>query len=303
MRLPRKVIEELVVAPGSPAGLSERSTSATTVHWFRDLGRRGAKDVLARDLEAYTAELAEAQNVLYASDRWAVLVILQGLDAAGKDGTIKHVLSGVNPQGCDVVSFKEPSEVELRHDFLWRAAAAVPARGMIGVFNRSHYEEVLVVRVHPELLAAQRLPPGSPTGADLWRQRYEDINAFEHHLARNGTRIVKFFLHLSKEEQRRRFLARIDRPSKRWKLTRADLHERDVFDAYRQAYEEALTATSTPWAPWHVVPADHKPAMRALVAGVIVDTLDGLDLAYPSVDPAQMAFLDEARRKLEAEEG
>ena len=301
MKLPQDLVDELVVTPGSPARLSDRSTSDTTVEWFQTLGRSSTKEVLERDLDAFTEELARSQDVLFAADRWAVLVVLQGLDASGKDGTIKHVLSGVNPQGCEVTSFKEPSPIELRHDFLWRAAAALPARGMIGIFNRSHYEEVLVVRVHPELLDAERLPDADASDPELWLQRYEDINAFEHHLVRSGTRIVKVFLHVSKEEQRQRFLARIDEPSKRWKLSPADLRERDFFDAYREAYEEAVTATSTAWAPWYVVPGDHKPAMRALVAGLVVDAIDRLHLEYPASDPDHDAALEDARAELQAE--
>ena len=190
---------------------------------------------------------------------WALLLIFQALDAGGKDGTIKHVMSGVNPEGCEVFSFKEPSREELRHDFIWRCAKVLPERGRIGIFNRSYYEEVLVVRVHPEMLAPQHLPSGSEAGSRLWQGRYEDINNFEHHLHRSGTRVVKFFLHVSKEEQRRRLLARLDDPAKQWKFSPADLAERSHFDEYQQAYEEALTATSTSWAPWYVVPADEKP--------------------------------------------
>ena len=232
------------------------------------------------------------------------MVVIQALDAAGKDGTIKHVMTGVNPQGCRVVAFKQPSVEELDHDFLWRCERALPPRGQIGIFNRSYYEEVLITRVHPELLEVAHLP--SPTGkgahARLWQERYEDINAFERHLARNGTKVVKFFLHVSKAEQRRRFLERLDDPNKHWKFSATDVAERAHFDAYQQAYEEALTATSTAWAPWFVVPADHKHAMRALVAGVLVHVVDELDLALPELDAAGLAALEQARRELLAED-
>ena len=223
-------------------------------------------------------------------------MILQAPDAAGKDSTIKHVMSGVNPQGCDVVSFKAPSAEELDHDFLWRCAKALPARGRIGIFNRSYYEEVLVTRVHPEILAHQRLPPTSPAGDELWAQRYEDINAFERHLERSGTHIVKLYLHVSKGEQKKRLLARLDDPAKYWKFSASDLAERAYFEDYRHAYEAAITATSTPWAPWYVIPADHKHVARALVAGILTHTIEQLDLHHPSVGNQERAELDVARQ-------
>ncbi|MHB1583348.1 MAG: PPK2 family polyphosphate kinase [Acidimicrobiales bacterium] len=301
MKLPDEVVHELRVHPGHPAGLDRRPTGTTKASWLGPLGHGHLRDVAARDLEAFKRDLAEAQELLFASDTWALLLVFQAVDAAGKDGTIKHVMSGIDPQGCQVVAFKQPSVEELRHDFLWRCARALPERGRIGIFNRSYYEEVLVVRVHPGLLDAQHLPASRPTGAALWADRYEDINAFERHLTRSGTRILKFFLHVSEEEQRRRFLDRIDRPDKRWKFSAADVAERSHFDEYRRAYEEALTATSTAWAPWYVVPADHKPAMRALVGGIVVHAIDRLDLRYPEMTPAQAAELAEARAALEAE--
>ena len=301
MKLPQQVVHELTVHPGRPAGLSGRSTAATVTPWTGPLGRTHPKEVADRDLERFKQELSVAQQLLYASDTWSVLLIFQALDAAGKDGTIKHVMSGINPQGCQVYSFKQPSTEELRHDFLWRCARVLPERGRIGIFNRSYYEEVLVVRVHPELLAAQHLPAGAAEGQELWEQRYEDINAFERHLVRNGTRVLKFFLHVSAEEQRRRFLDRIDRPDKRWKFSAADVAERTHFDEYQGAYEEAITATSTEWAPWFVVPADHKPAMRALVGGIVVHAIDRLDLRYPEVTAEQAEALAAARVALEAE--
>jgi PPK2 family polyphosphate:nucleotide phosphotransferase len=303
VKLDKQVIHELAVHPGTRADLAKRSTTDTKADWLGPIGRSNPKDVATHDLEEFKRELEASQELLYASDRWALLLVFQALDAAGKDGTIKHVMSGVNPQGCEVFSFKQPSAEELRHDFLWRCAKATPERGRIGIFNRAYYEEVLVTRVHPELLAAQHLPPGAEHGPKLWEQRFEDINAFEHHLVRNGTRVVKFFLHLSKEEQRRRFLARLDDEAKQWKFSPSDLAERVYFDAYQEAYEEALSATSTAWAPWYVVPADHKPAMRALVGGIIVDVIDQLDLHFPEVDAAQAAELEEARRLLVADMG
>ena len=261
----------------------------------------------AKDVQALLADssirLRELQDRLYAQDHWAVLIVFQGMDASGKDGTVEHVLSGVNPRGCDVHEFKRPSDEELAHDFLWRAVQKLPRRGRIGIFNRSYYEEVLVTRVHPELLEAEHLPSGSKAGSKLWEDRYQAINDLERHLDRNGTRVVKFFLHVSKEEQRRRFLARLDDPAKRWKFSVGDLAERKHFDEYQAAYEDALTATSTPWAPWYVVPADHKPAMRALVGAVVVDAIDSLSLSYPKVDAEQQRVLDEARAALQAESG
>lgn len=301
MKLHRRVIEELMVRPGEAAALASRSTSETEADWLRPAGSSSRRDVAELDLEEFREALASAQELLYASDAWALLVILQGLDAAGKDGTIKHVMSGVNPQGCEVVSFKQPSAEELGHDFLWRCARALPERGRIGIFNRSYYEEVLVVRVHPEVLARQRLPPGTAPGDKLWSQRYEDINAFERHLERNGTRVVKLFLHVSKDEQKRRLLERLDDPAKHWKFSSADLAERAHFDAYQRAYEEALTATSTPWAPWYVVPADHKHAMRVLVGGILADAIEQLDLRLPQLGKQATDALRAARQALLSE--
>jgi PPK2 family polyphosphate:nucleotide phosphotransferase len=298
VKLHRLVIEELTVSPGQPARLSSRSTSETRTDWLGPAGLNSARDVAARDLEAFKEELASAQELLYACDTWAVLVILQALDAAGKDGTIKHVMSGVNPQGCEVVSFKQPSADELAHDFLWRSARALPARGRIGIFNRSYYEEVLVARVHPEILGAERLPGGTETGTRLWHQRYDDINAFEHHLHRNGTSVVKFFLHISKEEQKRRLLDRLDDPARHWKFSSSDLAERAHFDEYQRAYEEAISATSTTWAPWYVVPADHKYTLRTLVAGVLTHAIDQLDLRAPAMSEDRLAEIAAAKQAL-----
>ena len=300
MKLSGKLIQELTVRPGSPARLAKRSTTGTKADWGA-IGRSPDRQAVERALEECKGDLSAAQELLYASATWSVLVIFQSLDAAGKDGTIKHVFSGVNPQGCQVTPFGLPSAEELRHDFLWRCARELPERGRIGVFNRSYYEEVLVVRIHPDLLAAEHLPSGADAGDGLWAERFEAINAFEHHLDRSGTRIVKFLLHVSKEEQRRRFLDRLDDPLKQWKFSPADLVDRGFFDDYQLAYEEMLTATSTSWAPWHVIPADQKPAMRALVAGIVVDAMGELDLSWPTVDEAQAAVLAEARRKLSEE--
>ncbi|MEO8347801.1 MAG: polyphosphate kinase 2 family protein, partial [Acidobacteriota bacterium] len=239
---------------------------------------------------------------LYAQDRWSVLLVFQAMDAAGKDGTIKHVMSGINPQGCQVFSFKAPSHRELDHDFLWRHACDLPERGRIGIFNRSHYEEVLVVRVHPKILAGQHLPPAL-VGKDIWRKRYESINDFERHLAVNGTRILKFFLNVSKEEQRKRFLERLNDPEKHWKFAMGDVLERDHWNDYMRAYEDALSATSTEWAPWYAVPADHKWFTRLVVAQVVVAALEKLDLKYPKVDAKRKKEIAEARRFLEKEKG
>ncbi|MGH9280419.1 MAG: polyphosphate kinase 2 family protein [Acidimicrobiales bacterium] len=284
----------VAVEPGRPAGLRGRDT-AWLPKALAALPDDDRKDTANRALEERREALAEVQELLWASDTWAVLVVFQALDAAGKDSTIEHVMSGVNPQGCHVTSFKAPSTEELDHDFLWRCGRGLPGRGEIGIFNRSYYEEVLVVRVHPEFLDAQKLPPGSPRGDALWSSRYEDINAFERHLDREGTKIVKFFLHISPAEQKRRFLARLDDPHKNWKFNPRDLDERARWDDYVDAYEAALTATSTEWAPWYVLPADRKYVTRLLAADIIVSTIRGLDLSYPKADPA---VIEEGRRRL-----
>ena len=244
-----------------------------------------------------TEMLAHMQEELYAQDRWALLLIFQGMDAAGKDGAIKHVMSGVNPQGCEVHSFKAPSHEELDHDYLWRAHTRCPERGRIGIFNRSYYEEVLVVRVHSELLAAERLPD-SLMGKHIWEERYEDINAHERYLTRNGVVIRKFFLHLSPEEQRTRLLARLDDPAKNWKFSLDDIRERTFWSDYQNAYEEMIRQTATKHAPWYVVPADHKWYARLVVAAAIVDTLDGLDLSFPEMDRAKKKELEKVREAL-----
>jgi len=252
-----------------------------------------AKDLLKEGIE----RLSDLQEKLYADNRWSVLVVLQAMDAAGKDSLIEHVMSGVNPQGVQVFSFKQPSQEELDHDFLWRIAQRVPERGRIGIFNRSHYEEVLAVRVHPEYLKAQRLPD-KPNGKDIWHQRFDDIRGFEKHLARNGTLILKFFLNVSRGEQRKRFLDRIDEPAKRWKFSTADVKERALWPKYMEAYEDAIRETSTPEAPWYVIPADHKWFSRLVVAGAIVDAIEGLKLEFPKVEGAALEELEKARKLL-----
>jgi len=262
-----------------------------------DLDRERAQAMQAEDLP----RLRALQERFWAQDRYALLVVLQAMDAAGKDGILKHVLSGVNPQGVDVRVFKAPTHEDLDHDYLWRCQKALPERGRIGIFNRSHYEEVLVVRVHPELLAAQRLPPGAAGNPEIWKHRFEEINAWERYLHRNGIRIVKFFLHVSKEEQRERFLERIEDPEKNWKFSKRDVEERAHWDAYQSAYEEALAATSAEHAPWYAIPADRKWFARAAVSRILVETLEAIDPRYPVLTEAQKRELEEAKRLLEAE--
>lgn len=251
-------------------------------------------------LDDSVKELSDLQEKLYAQDRWALLLIFQAMDAAGKDSTIKHVMSGINPQGCDVRSFKAPSARELSHDFLWRAAIALPERGRIGIFNRSYYEEVLVVKVHPAILESQRLPVRLVTDR-IWQERYEDINAFERHLAHSGVVIRKFFLNVSLREQKKRFLSRLNEPSKNWKFSAADLDERDRWAEYQAAYQEMIRQTSTEDAPWHVVPADHKWFMRLTVATIVTETLRSLDLAFPGLTAEQQKDLAVSRARLEAD--
>jgi PPK2 family polyphosphate:nucleotide phosphotransferase len=258
------------------------------------------RDEAAVLLDDGLQKLAEYQAKLYAQDTVALLIVFQAMDAAGKDSVIKHVMSGLNPQGTQVYSFKAPSSEELDHDYLWRCAKALPERGRIGIFNRSYYEEVLVVRVHHEILAAERLPPEA-RGKDLWRRRFEQINGFEKYLAENGVSTVKFFLNVSKEEQRQRFLERIDRPEKNWKFSPADVKERAHWDDYMRAYEDMLSHTSTEWAPWHVVPADRKWFTRLAVAAILNQTLKGMDLEYPTVSDERRLELLEVRKLLESE--
>jgi len=289
-----------MVEPGAAAGLAARHSDWTGGAEFRDFTEDGVKQRARDALQRGIAELSRAQELLWADDRYAVLVVLQAMDAAGKDSAIEHVMSGVNPQGVQVVSFKKPSAEELDHDYLWRTSKALPERGRIGIFNRSHYEEVVALRVHPEWLDAQRLPPGE-RDERFWQERYEDISAFERHLDRNGTKIVKLFLHVSKDVQRQRFYARLDTPGKEWKFNAADVAERARWDEYMSAFETALTATSKPWAPWYVIPADHKWLTQALVALVVVETLNALDLRWPDVSPEEHAANLEARALLDSE--
>jgi PPK2 family polyphosphate:nucleotide phosphotransferase len=293
----KEFIDILRVPPGKRVRLKDYDTGWAQAPEMKELGKDAIKKRAREILEKNLEELTQAQELLYADNRHAVLMILQAKDAAGKDGTIKHVMSGVNPQGCQVFSFKKPSAEELAHDFLWRCARCLPERGRIGIFNRSYYEEVLVVKVHPELLEQQQLPAGKK-GKSFWQARYEDINSFERHLVRNGTIILKFFLHVSKKEQKRRFLERLESPEKHWKFSVADIAERAFWNQYMEAYEEALSATSTDWAPWYIVPADHKWATRALVADILTTTVRSLDLKYPEMTPEKLKALEEARKSL-----
>ncbi len=260
------------------------------------IDKNEAKKMLAEGIE----RLNGLQQRLYASDNWSMLIVFQAMDAAGKDSVIKHVMTGLNPQGVEVHPFKAPSQEELDHDFLWRAGKQLPERGRIGIFNRSHYEEVLVVRVHPELLAKQKLPQ-SLAGKDIWQNRFDDIRAFERHLARNGTLVLKFFLNVSREEQRKRFLDRIDEPAKRWKFSMGDVEERKLWDKYMDAYEDMIRHTSTPEAPWFVVPADQKWFTRLVVAAAMVNALHGLKLEYPKVAGAALKELHKAKKALSKE--
>ena len=264
-----------------------------TLEFTKQADKPGAKEALATGMTA----LAELQDKLYAQDKWAVLLIFQAMDAAGKDGAIKHVMSGVNPQGCQVYSFKSPSNEDLDHDYLWRCMKYLPNRGHIGIFNRSYYEEVLVVRVHPEFLAKQKLPP-QLVGKRIWEDRFEDIRNFEQYLTRNGVVVRKFFLHVSKKEQKRRFLERIDNPLKNWKFSSNDANERDFWDDYMEAYEQMIQETATKDAPWYVVPADNKWFTRVVVASAVIETLASLDLAYPKVDEGKLKELAAAKKKL-----
>jgi PPK2 family polyphosphate:nucleotide phosphotransferase len=295
-----QLIDRLRVEPGKKVKLKDFGTGWAQTDELEDAGKDAVKRAAEEILAEATKKLGEAQDVLYADNRYALLVIFQAMDAAGKDGTIKNVMSGVNPQGCQVFSFKQPSAEELDHNFLWRYMKSLPEHGRIGIFNRSYYEDVLVVKVHPEILARQGIDVGK-NPEKFWEGRYEDINAFERHLVRNRTIILKFFLHVSKKEQKERFFARLCDPQKHWKFSPTDLAERAFWDDYMKAYEDALEATSTKWAPWYVVPADQKWAMRTVVANVITTTLHDLDLRYPPVDEAKKVAIEEAKRKLQAE--
>jgi len=296
----KDIIDRFRVPAGETIRIKDYNPDWAQTEEMEELGKDALKERARQILDQNLADLTEAQDLLYADDRHAVLIVLQAMDAAGKDGTIKHVMSGVNPQGCQVFSFKKPSAEDLDHNFLWRYMRCLPERGRIGIFNRSYYEDVLVVKVHPELLAAQRLP-AEKFGKRFWHERYQDINTFERHLARNGTLILKFFLNVSKDEQKRRFLERLDRPEKQWKFSAADLAERAHWANYMRAYSDCLSATSTEWAPWYVIPADRKWVTRAVVADVVTTAIRSLDLQYPEVTKEQQEHLAEARRQLSAE--
>jgi PPK2 family polyphosphate:nucleotide phosphotransferase len=298
--IPPELIDLIKLRPGKKVRLKDYDTGWAQTKELKELGKAVVKEQAKEILDKNLEDLAEAQELLYADSRYSVLIVLQAMDAAGKDGTIKHVMSGVNPQGCQVFSFKKPSAEELSHNFLWRYMRCLPERGRIGIFNRSYYEDVLVVKVHPELLDPQKLPPGK-RGKSFWEARYEDISACEKHLVRNGTVVLKFFLHVSKEEQKRRFLERLDRPEKNWKFSTSDLSERAYWADYMAVYEDALAATTTEEAPWYVVPADNKWATRAVVADVITTAIRSLDLRFPEVTEEKHKLLIEARRQLEKE--
>ena len=293
------IIARFRVEPGKKFKLKVHDPAWMGTDEFKELGEAELKAHARGLLDKNLAELAEAQSVLYADDRYSILIVLQAMDAAGKDGTIKHVMSGVNPQGCQVFSFKKPSMEELDHNFLWRYSRCLPERGRIGIFNRSYYEDVLVVKVHPELLG--RESPRQKVRKKFWKNRYEDINSFERHLVRNGTIVLKFFLNMSKSMQKKRFLERLDEPTKNWKFSAGDVVERGFWDDYMKAYEDALGETSTKWAPWYVVPADHKWVTRAVVAGVVNAAIRGLDLKYPELTEDDRTRLAESRRQLIAD--
>jgi len=292
IKIARRLAEPFRVSKGKHFQLKDVDPN-DTLEFTKDADKSRAKEALTTGVAA----MAELQDKLYAQDKWALLLIFQAMDAAGKDGAIKHVMSGVNPQGCQVFSFKSPSSEDLDHDYLWRCMKSLPNRGHIGIFNRSYYEEVLAVRVHPEFLAKQRVPP-QLVGKEIWSERFEDIRNFEQYLARNGVVVRKFFLHVSKKEQKRRFLERIDDPKKNWKFSSNDAAERDYWDDYMNAYEEMIQETATKHAPWYVVPADNKWFTRVIVGAAVVDALADLDLAYPKVGEDKLKELATAKSKL-----
>ncbi len=295
-----KYMERLLVKPGKKISLTDFNTGWAQSDALREAGKNAVKQRAAEILEENRAALAEAQEILWADKRYSILVILQGMDTAGKDGTIKHVMSGVNPQGCQVMSFSVPTKYELDHTFLWRFWKHMPRRGEIGIFNRSYYEDVLVPKVHPVILEGQQLPPGYGSDA-FWEARYEDIRAFERHHRANGTIILKFFLNISKEEQKERLLSRLKTEKKQWKFSLSDLSERQYWSHYQAAYEEAMFQTSCDDAPWYVIPADYKWVARTLVADIIVRTISRLDLRYPETSAEQMKEIEKARIQLESE--
>jgi PPK2 family polyphosphate:nucleotide phosphotransferase len=286
----KNVLKEFCVAEDSETKLRKRPTQAAPLY--------RSKQEYKKLLEQHVEQLSEQQQLLYSSNTYAVLLIFQAMDAAGKDGVIKHVMSGVNPQGCQVFSFKHPTPIELQHDFLWRTTRNLPERGRIGIFNRSYYEEVLIARVHPDILRNEGLEVPQLDEESIWHQRYESIVGLERHLFRNGTRIMKFYLHLSREEQRKRFLARIDEPEKNWKFSLADVEERKFWKQYMKAYEKCLNATSTEFAPWYVVPADDKANARLIVSTIVVETLKALKMRYPETSPQRRRELQAIRKQL-----
>lgn len=286
-------IDKFRIKEGEKLVLSDHATDFTGVY--------DDKDAAVSDLQKNIRRMTELQDMLYAQDIYSLLIVFQAMDAAGKDGAIEHVMSGVNPQGCHVVSFKQPSDEELSHDYLWRHQKALPERGRIGIFNRSHYEEVLVVRVHPVILQAQHLAPEIKSDKDIWKKRFEHIRDWEQHLAENGTHILKFFLNVSRKEQKKRFLERIDQPEKNWKFSAGDVRERGHWDDYMHAYTEAISATSTDLAPWYIVPADKKWFTRLAVSEIIVKKLESMNLHYPKIDEKQLSELSEAKKLLEQE--
>jgi PPK2 family polyphosphate:nucleotide phosphotransferase len=293
-------LRKFIVAPGKKVQLKKFDAGWVQHEQLKSMSEGQAQDLLEKMLEKDRASLSEVQELLAASHERGILIILQGMDTAGKDGTIRHVMSGVNPQGCEVHGFKVPSAEDHAHDFLWRYYKVLPERGVIGIFNRSYYEDVLVVRVHPDRMEVLPKKIG-PDARGFWEARYKDINAFEKHLARNGTLILKFFLHISKDEQKRRLLARLDNKEKYWKFSTADLAERQFWDQYTKAYEEMLSSTSTDYAPWFIVPADYKWMARTFVAEVITSAIKGLNLSSPKIPDDQIKLLMDAKKRLEAE--
>jgi PPK2 family polyphosphate:nucleotide phosphotransferase len=295
-----KYLKKLVVAPGKKVKLKDFPTGWAQNEEFKNLGKDALKERASELLEANRNTLAQAQELLWASNIYSVLIVLQGMDTSGKDGTIKHVMSGVNPQGCRVTSFKEPTPEETDHNFLWRYTRALPSRGEIGIFNRSYYEDVLVVKVHPEILDKQQLPPGK-RGDKFWNSRYDDINAFERHLVKNGTLILKFFLNISKEEQKRRLMERLENKEKYWKFALSDLAERRYWDDYQETYETMFFKTSTEEAPWYIIPADYKWVARTAVADIVATNIQELDLQFPKVSKESLKNLEKARKELKNE--
>ena len=294
------VIDLFRVPTGKKFKLKDHDPEWAGTDDMKELGKEELKEHAQAILSENRQHLHSSQELLFADNRYSILIVLQGMDASGKDGAIEHVMAGFNPQGCEVHSFKKPTPEELDHTFLWRCSRRLPERGRIGIFNRSYYEDVLIVKVHPELIASH--PTYAKVGKKLWAHRYEDINEFERHLVRNGTVVLKFFLNVSKQEQKRRFLERIDKPEKNWKFNVDDVKERGFWKDYMQAYQDALSATSTKWAPWYVIPADHKWVTRALIADIVTSAVRGLDLAYPNLTEERKRQLAETRRLLADEE-